>query len=114
MDLDIAVNINRAIENLCKNNSWLFQNLSNQLYIQAITCGSPYLAKYISHSAKVSKTTVIRKTRRILICIEYSAETFLYQCLLPQTVANDFYAYQIPSFNSDDIFIYSSTLKLHG
>lgn len=45
--------------------------------IQVLTFGSTYLAKCISHSAKVGKTISIRKTRQIISIIKIIAETLL-------------------------------------
>ena len=47
--------------------------------------------------AKVSKTTVIRKTHRMKVRIDYIAETLMCKCLLTRTVANDTYVYQMLS-----------------
>lgn len=47
------------------------------ILLQILTFGSTYLAKCISHSAKVGKTISIRKTRQIASIIKIIAETFL-------------------------------------
>lgn len=72
--------------------------------MSGITCGWPDLAKYISHSAKVSKTFIIRKTRQKMIRLDYIAETFLCKCFLPQTVANDIFAYLMLALRQDRVF----------
>ena len=46
------------------------------ILLQVLTFGSTYLAKCISHSAKVGKTISIRKTCQIVSTIKLIAETF--------------------------------------